>query len=84
MRTCQGFLVDNMYICRRKKLESCTRPFFGCGNCGNSGNTDNQSVKSEIGCGNFVAICGNGEISVAKAVAIVAIFIYNVSIRILI
>lgn len=55
--------------------------FFACGNCGNSGNTDNQRIKSEIGCGNCVAICGNGEISVAKVVAIVAIFIYNVSIR---
>ena len=81
MKTCQGFFVDNMYICRRKSYGRCARPFFACGNCGNSGNTDNQRVKSEIGCGNFVAICGNGGDSVAKVVAIVAIFIYNVSIR---
>lgn len=54
---------------------------FACGNCGNSGSADNQCIKSRIGCGNFVAICGNGGESVAKVVAIVAIFIYNVSIR---
>lgn len=81
MKTFQGFFVDNMYICCRKSYGRCARLVFACGNCGNSGKADNQCVKSEIGCGNFVAICGNGERSVAKVVAIVAIFIYNVSIR---
>lgn len=65
----------------QKKVRELRTTLFVCGNCGNSGNTDNQRVKSEIGCGNFVAICGNGGESVAKVVAIVAIFIYNVSIR---
>lgn len=65
----------------QKKVRELRTTLFVCGNCGNSGNTDNQRIKNEIGCGNFVAICGNGGKSVAKVVAIVAIFIYNVSIR---
>ena len=56
-------------------------PFFDCGNCGNSGNTDNQRIKNEIGCGNFVAICGNEKRSVAKVVAMWQFYYIFVSIR---
>ena len=80
MKTFLNFFFDNVCACLDAIIRICARPFLACGNCGNPCNAENQGVESDSSCGNCVAICGNLERSVAIVVAIVTIFIYNVSI----